>query len=111
MRSKEQEIEMLEKLSKILRELPTAKSIKDISQKTNIPTSTVQRYLNKKDLITEFLEVNKSNENYEQINEEIKEKLSTYKSEGHRRGGQISQEKYGYSKGEAGKFTGNRKNK
>lgn len=111
MRSKEQEIEMLEKLSKILRELPTAKSIKDISQKTNIPTSTVQRYLNKKDLITEFLEVNKSNENYEQINEEIKGKLSTYKSEGHRRGGQISQEKYGYSKGEAGKFTGNRKNK
>ena len=47
----------------------------------------------------------------EEINEEIKEKLSTYKSEGHRRGGQSSQEKYGYSKGEAGKFTGNRKNK
>lgn len=41
MRSKEQEIEMLKKTALILSLLPITDSIKEISKKTGIPTSTI----------------------------------------------------------------------
>lgn len=111
MRSKEQEIEMLEKLSKILKLLPHSRSIKEISEQTNIPTSTIQRYLNKKELIVELLELNNNYEKQNEATNYIQNWLNQSKNEGHKRGGLISQEKYGYIKAESGKFSGNRKNK
>ena len=111
LRSKEQEIEMLKKLSEILKILSTTKSIKEISKLTNIPTSTIQRYLNNKDLILKLLNSLEGTATYDQVAEQISVWLQQAKNEGHKKGGIISQEKYGYKKGEAGKFSGNRKNK
>ena len=50
MLSKKQEEERLEKFIKILDVLPSCESILEISTKTGIPTSTIQRYLNDKTL-------------------------------------------------------------
>ena len=43
MRSKEKEIEMLKKTALILSLLPITNSIKEINEKTGIPTRTIQR--------------------------------------------------------------------
>ena len=59
MNKKEQEIEMLKRLSLILKELQNSKTIRDISEKTGIPTSTIQKYLNKKEY--NIIKCNKNN--------------------------------------------------
>ena len=110
MRSVEQEIKMLKNLSDILKLLPTTKSIKEISEKTGIPTSTIQRYLNSKELIIKLLEQEKI-ENYGKIFETIQTWLHQAKVEGNKKGGLISQEKHSYSKNETGQFNGNNKSR
>lgn len=40
-----QKVVMLEKLSLILVEMKTCRRIQEISERTGIPTSTIQRYL------------------------------------------------------------------
>lgn len=82
MNKKEQEIEMLKRLSLILKELQNSKTIRDISEKTGIPTSTIQKYLNKKEYIEKFLETTKSTKTYEEVSENIKAWLVQAKLEG-----------------------------
>lgn len=66
-------------------------TIEEIARALGMPKSSVQRYL-------------------DAVNDpKIRELLKNNKKEGNRRGGQTSQEKYGYSKDEAGHFTGRRK--
>jgi predicted transcriptional regulator len=65
---------------------------KEISKALGIPKSSVQRYLNAAE-----------DPNVRQL---IKEYLAANKYEGNRKGGQTSQEKYGYGKDEFGHFTG-----
>lgn len=110
MRSKEQEIRMLKDLTTIIELLPTTNSIKEISEITEIPTSTIQRYLNKKELIIKILEKEKF-EDYYGLFEYIDNWLKNSKIEGNRKGGVISQERHSYSKDEVGKFTGNNRKK
>lgn len=109
--SKEQKEEMLRKLLEILRNLSTSNSIKEISEKTKIPTSTIQRYLNKKELIYEVLKESNCAEFAEQTIKEIEAWLQNNKTEGLKRGGTTSQERHGYSKDETGHFIGSRKSK
>lgn len=70
-------------------------TIKEIAKALGMTKSSVQRYLNAAD----DPEVRKIIKNY----------LSNNKKEGNRRGGQTSQEKYGYDKDKSGHFTGRRK--
>lgn len=103
----EQHLRMLEKLSDILKALPNSKNINEVSKKTNIPTSTIQRYLNRKDLILELT-------NYDiklttEILEKIHEWLKKAKKEGNQKGGVTSQTMYHYSKDKYGKFNGNKR--
>lgn len=100
-------LRMLEKMSQILEALPTSKNINEISQKTNIPTSTIQRYLSREDLILTLT-------NYDlklttEIMQKNKEWLQRAKKEGTQKGGKISQEMYHFSKDESGKFNGNKR--
>ena len=81
MRSKEQEIEMLKKTALILSLLPITDSIKEISKKTGIPTSTIQRYLNNEELIKEVLKITNSKDSYEELSIRIKEWLKNSKKQ------------------------------
>ena len=59
----EQKIAMLEKTSKILNELSTSNFIIEISGKTGILESTIQKLLHKPDLIAELLDIENELEN------------------------------------------------
>lgn len=112
MLSEEQRIEKLRKLSLILRVFPNCKSIGEISEKTNILTSTIQRYLNDKKMFVEFFvqDIKVSQlEEIEKTYEEVQEFLKKSKGEGLSKGGKKSQELHGYKKDKYGKFKGNRK--
>ena len=101
--SNEQRIEMLRKLALILETMKSCESIAEISEKTSIPTSTVQRYLNRKDLLIELLgNINTTNEVFEQNQIWLKKAYAS----GHKKGGLVSQERHGYEKGETGRFSG-----
>lgn len=99
MNKREQEIEMLKKLTIILKEMPTSKSIRDISEKTGISTSTIQKYLNKKEYIIKFLETTESSKTYGELSDEIKEWLQTAKKEGPYKGINTLKEQGGYYSG------------
>ena len=103
MRGKEQEKEMLKKMQQIIKILPTCKSIKEISEQTKIPTSTIQRYLNKEELLIDI--ISKEELTF------IKNWLINAKKEGIKKGCTNSQEKNSYLKDDKGKFIGNKKNK
>ena len=99
--SKEQEIERLNKISLIMSVIWESTSIKDISDKTKISTSSIQRYLNNDDLLREagltsddILEVRKW--------------LLNSKMNGLSTGGKKTQSKYGgsYTRVDDGKFSG-----
>ena len=99
--SKDQEIERLNKIKLIMSVIWKSNSIKDISGKTGISTSSIQRYLNNDELLREagftrddILEVNKW--------------LLTSKKNGLSRGGKKTQSKYGgsYTRIDDGKFSG-----
>lgn len=119
--SEKQRIEMLRKLSSILMVLNSCHNIDEITRKTGIPSSTVQRYLNRKDLLFGLLKdeglfettfqksqtaIPNTYQFVEQTFEQNKEWLQNSKKEGLSRGGLESQRKYGYSKNEVGKFNG-----
>lgn len=109
--SEKQRLERLQKFSKILVALPDCNSIGEISEVTNIPTSTIQRYLNDKKLYEEFfLEAGMIKEdNVDELFERIQSSLKEYKQNGLSKGGKKSQELHGYEKDENGKFRGGRK--
>lgn len=106
MKSREQELAMLNKVKLILSLYQNTSSIREISEQTNIPTSTIQRYLNNEELIREVLTITKSKESYEELSLKIKEWLKKSKAEGHKRGGVNSQNLHSFSKDEEGKFLG-----
>lgn len=105
--SNAQKIEMLEKLSRILREMKTCSNISEISERTGIPTSTIQRYLNRPDYFQEL----SSNgllkpENVPKALEFTRDWLIQAKQAGLKKGGETSQDRHGYAKGEGGHFKG-----
>lgn len=110
MLSKAQKLKMIENLIKVLRELPTSNSIKEISEKTNIPTSNIQRYLNDEKLIEEALNEMKEG-NYKEWLLVIRKWLENSKKSGNRRGGRNSQTLHSFLKDEDGKFLGSGKNR
>lgn len=107
MESESQRIERLQKMSSVLKSMKDCSNIKEIEEKTGVPRSTIQRYLNRpdyyEDLVTDGYV---KRENIENLMDYTKEWLNKSKHEGLKRGGTISQEKYGFSKGEDGKFNG-----
>lgn len=108
MKKSEQRLKMLDRLSTILNYLPTSKSIRDISIKTNIPTSNIQRYLNNETLIKEAL-IEMKEVNYKEWLLVIRGWLENSKKSGNRRGGKNSQTLHSFSKGEDGKSLGSGK--
>ncbi len=99
--SKKQRLEMIDKLKTIILSIPDCSNINDISLKTSIPTSTIQRYLNKKDL---FLELADIYDNVDKLYINVQEWLKEAKINGRSRGGTTSQSRYSYSREENGKF-------
>ena len=91
-----QSLEKIEKRAKVLEYFNrNGGTIKEIAEALDIPKSSVQRYLNEaKD---------------PEMRKLIKEYLAANKYEGNQKGGQISQEKYGYEKDELGHFKGKEK--
>ncbi len=105
--SESQRMEMLQKLSSILQEMKHCSNISEISEKTGIPTSTIQRYLNRPDYFMELSQVGLlSRENVTKAFLFTKDWLTTAKKEGLRKGGKTSQERHGFSKGSCGHFSG-----
>lgn len=113
MLSEDQKFEQLRKLFLILEALPSCENIGEISEKTNIPTSTIQRYLNDE---SKFIDL------YAQESDEVSklakaqltyEKVQAYlkkaKANGHSKGGKNSQLLHGYDKDEQGRFKGGRR--
>ena len=110
MLSEAQKREIIEKLIKVLKELETSNSIKEISEITNIPTSNIQRYLNNETLIKEAL-IEMKEVNYKEWLLVIRGWLENSKKSGNRRGGKNSQTLHSFSKDEDGKFLGSGKNR
>ena len=88
--------EKREKVKKTLNLYREARTLAELSKLTGYSTSSLQRYL------TCDSQKYISPEEYE----EIKYWLKNAKLRGNINGGHISQEKYGYSKDETGKFQG-----
>lgn len=92
---------MLEKLSCILKKMRECRSIDEISRCTGIPSSTIQRYLNREDLLAELFcdgVVCEATTFY------IKSWLARAKKEGVSRGGKQSQKRYSYQRKKNGQF-------
>ncbi len=105
--NEEQKKEMLKKLSIILESLKDCKNIKEVSEVTQIPTSTIQRYLSRTDYYEELVQYGfLSRENLDKLRDYTASWLGAAKIEGLQRGGKISQEKHGFNKSEGGKFRG-----
>lgn len=90
MTREQQQINMLENISKILKELPTSNSIRDISRKTNIPETTVRNLLHRSELIAKALGLNNDTEIINEITIKINEWFQKNKYEGSRRGATIA---------------------
>ena len=84
---------MLDKLSIILKELPTSNSIRDISKKTDIPTSTIQSYLHNDKLICELLGMDIDSKDYKDFISTLQEWLARAKKEGPSYGNKVLQER------------------
>ena len=94
MRKVEQRLKMLDRLSLILKHLPTSNSIRDISIKTNIPTSTIQSYLHNDKLISELLDLDTLSDEYKEFISTIKAWLDKAKKEGPRYGKEVLEKRY-----------------
>ncbi len=105
--SDEQKIKMLKKLSAMLAAMKGCQSIQEISNCTAIPTSTIQRYLNKKDLLLELVSYNQ--DLCDEIFEQNQLWLKRANTLGKQKGGSTTQARYGFEKKEFGKFNGSRK--
>ena len=90
----EQRLNMLDRLATILEYLPTSKSIRDISIKTNIPTSTIQVYLHNDGLISELLGLDINSDEYKEFKSTINIWLSIAKKEGPKYGNKVLSKRY-----------------
>lgn len=99
-----QRIIMLEKLSLILVEMKNCKRICEISEKTGIPTSTIQRYLQRDDLLLCLFDYDTRVCSAFRLQIDIW--LKNAKVAGNQLGGVVTQEKHGYQKEKSGKFSG-----
>ncbi len=105
--SLEQKLEILKKLKQILRELPTSNNINEISKRIKIPTSTIQRYLNREDYFEELTEFKLMKpEEVEELKKVVVIWLRQAKEDGLKQGGKKSQAMFGYSKASDGTFIG-----
>lgn len=91
----------IERVKKELEAIKMCKNIREISEMTGIPTSTIQRDLNNKKLIVSLTD--------EELFEHLKEWLKIAKQFGTVNGGKNSQELHGYEKDSDGHFKGSRK--
>ena len=99
--------EILEKLSAILLAMKTCSSIKEVEEATGIPSSTIQRYLNREDYYHDLVGIGLLKpENVPKAIQYTKDWLQASKQAGLRRGGKTSQERHGYQKTKDGKFNG-----
>ena len=94
MRKVEQRLKMLDRLSLILKHLPTSNSIRDISIKTNIPTSTIQSYLHNDKLISELLGLDINSDEYKEFTSTIKSWLDRAKKDGPIYGNKVLDNRY-----------------
>lgn len=103
--NEEQVLERLNKVKNILNVVFESNSIKEVSNKTQISASSIQRYLNNEDLLREAGADDKDILR-------IKKWLLTAKLNGLSRGGKKTQSIYGnsYTRIEDGKFSGIVKN-
>lgn len=101
MTSNEQERKMIERLNVILKNYHNYKSIRELSDYLNIPTSTIQRDLNKSKLIISTKGL--------KIYNDVQEWLMNSKKIGLSRGGKKSQEMYIYKRDNIGKYDGIKK--
>ena len=102
-----QRLEILQKMSLIISNIKTCNSIKELSDVTGIPSSTIQRYLNRKDYFEELAKEGiLKKENVDVALDYTKGWLEKSKEEGVKRGGKSSQEKYSFKKDNEGKFRG-----
>lgn len=99
-----QKIVMLEKLSLILVEMKTCRRIQEISVRTGIPTSTIQRYLQRDDLLLCLLDYDTRVCSAFRLQIDIW--LKNAKVAGNQLGGVVTQNKHGYQKEKSGKFSG-----
>lgn len=105
--SEEQQKQILEKMSKILTAIKAYKSIPEVSEATGIPESTVQRYLNKQEYYVALAQNGiLKTENLDKAIDYVSDWLKESKKAGLKKGGKISQEKYGFEKDDEGKFSG-----
>ena len=98
MKKSEQRLKMLDRLSTILKYLPNSKSIRDISIKTNIPTSTIQVYLHNDKLISELLGLDINCDEYKEFTSTINSWLDRAKKEGPIYGNKVLRERHGIKK-------------
>ena len=99
-----QKVVMLEKLSLILVEMKTCRRIQEISEKTGIPTSTIQRYLQRDDLLLCLFDYDTRVCSAFRLQIDIW--LKNAKVAGNQLGGVVTQKKHGYQKEKSGKFSG-----
>ena len=99
-----QKVVMLEKLSLILVEMKTCRRIQEISERTGIPTSTIQRYLQRDDLLLCLFDYDKKVCSAFRV--QIDLWLQNAKNTGNQLGGVVTQKKHGYQKLKSGKFNG-----
>lgn len=110
--SDEQREERLRKFERIIDSMPNCSNIDEISLLTGIPSSTIQRYLNKTELYEELAEVkNMDKEELKETFENTKRWLKQAKENGLSKGGKTSQEKHGFSKTKGGLFNGSGHNR
>lgn len=106
--SDSQRLEILHKMSLLISNIKNCNNIKELSEVTGIPSSTIQRYLSREDYFEELSKegILKS-DNVKVALNYTKSWLERSKKEGLKKGGLTSQERYGYSKNSEGKFNGN----
>lgn len=110
MLSEDQRKEILKKMSIIFTMTKTCESIKEIEEITNIPSSTIQRYLNKEEYFKDLVSLGiLQGEEVEKAINYTKDWLNRSKKRGTIKGGVSSQKRYGYKKDNNGKFNGHLK--
>ena len=101
MLSEEQLRIKIERVKKELEAINMCKNIREISEMTGIPTSTIQRDLNNKNLIVSLTS--------EELFDSLQEWLKIAKQFGTINGGKNSQELHGFEKDSEGHFKGSKK--
>lgn len=100
----QQKMKILENLSAILIEMKSCKRIREISERTGISTSTIQRYLQRDDLLLCLFDYD--TKVCFAFRVQIDLWLQNAKNTGNQLGGVVTQKKHGYQKLKSGKFNG-----